>query len=486
MVTETSGLSLPPALLNNDPGGFAWGVWHDRTPRLIAQIRDAHLYGPGQRAALDALGREVSAGHISSLPAAAPDVALWASWAGGNVGKRWADAPYLWSESYFYRRLLQAVDFFTPGPWYFTDPFAYLKNAELTTAAVAVSLAELPGEDGQPKLLAALWGNRADLGFRIDHTGEPARAGLVHDDSAALWAALEVPGDVIVVTDNAGQELLADLIFADHLLAAGHARSVRLHVKPYPWFVSDATAADVASCIDRLTRGAAGAGAAGDAGAGAAVADTGAGVGAAASSAAGAAVADRLRAAASAGRFGLDTHEFYCAPLPFHEMPADLTARYRAASLTIFKGDLNYRRLTGDRAWPPDTPFADVVSYFPGPLAALRTLKSDVIVGLTATAVADLNAASPGWRTDGSHALIQVLAARLRVARLRPRPPALRGPVVHEAQKRGVRGPRAPYGLALRVPRTPTGLRSPAGRPGPRSARWPPPGRRRRCRSARR
>ena len=33
---------LPPELLNNDPQGFAWGVWHDRTPKLVTQIRDAH------------------------------------------------------------------------------------------------------------------------------------------------------------------------------------------------------------------------------------------------------------------------------------------------------------------------------------------------------------------------------------------------------------------------------------------------------------
>src|SRR5581483_3419556 len=84
----------------------------------------------------------------------------------------------------------------------------------------------------------------------------------------------------------------------------------------------------------------------------------------------------------------------------------------RRASLTVMKGDLNYRRLTGDRAWPPVTPFGEVVAYFPGPLAALRTLKSDVVVGISPAKVAELDAASPSWRTDGSHALIQVRANR--------------------------------------------------------------------------
>ena len=73
-------------------------------------------------------------------------------------------------------------------------------------------------------------------------------------------------------------------------------------------------------------------------------------------------------------------------------------------ALTLFKGDLNYRRLVGDRAWPPSTPFADAVSYFPGPVAALRTLKSEVVTGVEASLVADL---PPSWRTDCGHGLMQ-------------------------------------------------------------------------------
>ena len=383
-------MDTPPELLNNDPAGYAWGVWHDRTPKLLAQIRDAHAYGPEQREALDALWRDVSAGRIEPLPAYAHDANQWTAWADGNFGKRWADASFLWSESYFFRRLLEAVDFFTPGPWYYVDPFAYLKDAELHTAASETMLAahsELTGAptagQGQLKLLASLWGNLADLGFRIGQTGttthEATRSDFVVDHGAALWAALDSPGDVIVVTDNAGQELLADLILVDHLLAADIRRRVRLHVKPHPYYVSDATAADVAACVDRLGRTNA-------------TKD----------------VTTQLKEASAAGRFGLQTHEFYCAPLPYHAMPPELAEQFASASLTIMKGDLNYRRLTGDRAWPPDTPFGEVVSYFPGPVATLRTLKSDVIVGVSPAKLAELDETSPSWRTDGSRGLIQV------------------------------------------------------------------------------
>jgi Damage-control phosphatase ARMT1-like domain len=89
-------------------------------------------------------------------------------------------------------------------------------------------------------------------------------------------------------------------------------------------------------------------------------------------------------------------------------MPADLAAQFEHAALTILKGDLNYRRLVGDRDWPPTTPFTDVAAYFPGALAVLRTLKSDVITGLEPATVAGLVATGQPWRTDGNHGLIQV------------------------------------------------------------------------------
>jgi hypothetical protein len=89
-------------------------------------------------------------------------------------------------------------------------------------------------------------------------------------------------------------------------------------------------------------------------------------------------------------------------------MPADLAAGFGRASLTVLKGDLNYRRLVGDRDWPPTTAFADVVSYFPGSVAALRTLKSDVVVGIAPATLGDLDATGKPWRTDGGHGLVQV------------------------------------------------------------------------------
>lgn len=89
-------------------------------------------------------------------------------------------------------------------------------------------------------------------------------------------------------------------------------------------------------------------------------------------------------------------------------MPDDLCQDFAGADVTVMKGDLNYRRLVGDQLWPATTPFEERTAYFPGPVAALRTLKSDVIVGLDERTETALDAEhGQGWRTSGTHALIQ-------------------------------------------------------------------------------
>jgi hypothetical protein len=386
----------PPVILGDEPGSFPHGVLAERHPAIIRQVRDAFPYGPEVHRALDALLVSCTEGVIEPLPADAHDRDRWRTWGLDTyTGRSWFDVPWLWSESWFYRRLLDAVGYFGPGPWQGLDPFRPFKLAELDAPETGEELAVLddlesrPAEERAHALLhGSLWGNRADLGFRLSDAGAEARAaapGLVADDSDTLWSLLPAAptghGTLCLVADNAGRELVPDLLLAAHLLAHGHTARVVLHVKPYPYYVSDATPADVVDALRALT----------------------------AAPGAASAYGRRLWSAMADGTLTVRAHPFAAAPLPYEEMPRDLRAEFAAATLTLVKGDLNYRRLVGDRRWPPTTPFSEVTAHFPGPVAALRTLKSDVITGLTADTEAALVAAEgQRWRTGGTHALIQV------------------------------------------------------------------------------
>ncbi|WP_017558755.1 damage-control phosphatase ARMT1 family protein [Nocardiopsis baichengensis] len=397
--TSLNGPDRAPVVMGGEPGSYARSVLTERHPALIAKVRDAHPYTPAQRGRLDLLLEEITSGNVQPLRPEAHDRAAWVSWGmDEHTGVPWTDLPFLWAESYFYRRLLGAVGYFAPGPWQGVDPFEPSKSAELRSEEADEELRALDTVAGLPEeerdralLLSSLWGNRADLGFALSQQGgtesEAAgaadagrpEAGLIADESGRLWDLLGDAERVCFVADNAARELLPDLALIDLLLSTRRAGSVVLHLKPHPYFVSDATMADVLAALGRLRR------AGGEA----------------------AACGERLREALRTGALIVRAHPFSCAPLPYSAMPEDLETDFGAASLTVLKGDLNYRRLVGDRWWDPATPFAEAVGGFPSPVVALRTVKSDTVAGLDPVVAAELDAGGIGWRTSGSYAVVQ-------------------------------------------------------------------------------
>ncbi|KAH9442596.1 hypothetical protein Pst134EA_031754 [Puccinia striiformis f. sp. tritici] len=94
------------------------------------------------------------------------------------------------------------------------------------------------------------------------------------------------------------------------------------------------------------------------------------------------------------GKWVYEQHPFWCTGYTF-----------------IFKGDLNHRKLTYDCHAPPATPFDVAIGPLTSeasapPVASLRTIKSDVVVGISDEDAIRLDKDEPGWKISGKYAVV--------------------------------------------------------------------------------
>jgi hypothetical protein len=120
-------------------------------------------------------------------------------------------------------------------------------------------------------------------------------------------------------------------------------------------------------------------------------------------------LAGRLTQFRQTGRLRLEANRFWNSSRFFWEIPDSLGDDLARADLVIFKGDANYRRLLGDSRWPAAVPVADAVPYLPTAWVALRTMKSDPVVGLAPGQAEKLKQEDPEWRVNGRRGMIQAL-----------------------------------------------------------------------------
>jgi hypothetical protein len=402
---EVDRQGYPPPLMTSEPGSFARKTIVERKPQILREVSRAHPYPPQILADLASFADEIASRPIRPLrdgPAgAAPDVALWnEAWAAFE-GRTWLQVPWYFAEAFFYRRLMEVVQFYGPGPWQGVDPFAPQKAAELERALSGfLAILEQPQPDPcrafTLMLYDALWGNRADLSNRtISATADEGlmdRHGdrLLTDDTSRVWRHLVEdpparvpPVQVDIVTDNSGLELLLDLRLGDWLVGAGLAQ-VRYHLKRMPFFVSDARICDLEHTLDRLAH----------------------------SSPVGRGLASRFRRAIEAGAITLCDDPFWSTCLSYHQLPAHIVRELAQSHLVLFKGDVNYRRVLDDRHWPYTAHMADIAWFFPAPLCVLRTLKGELVVDLEPGQAEALAAADPTWMINGQRGVVQFVDTR--------------------------------------------------------------------------
>lgn len=250
-----------------------------------------------------------------------------------------------------------------------------------------------------------LWGNATDLSLLTNLSyediqklqGSAARKAnekniLVNDFSKA-FATLkreQKSGSqdrrVDIVLDNAGFELFVDLVLAGYLLQSGLATQIVLHPKNIPWFVSDVVPKDFQDLLNLLA----------DAesfyetpSADDKARDVTPTPLSSSESENVKALFENWSALYAEGKIVMRTNHFWTEGGSYWRLPQTAPSLYedlRESALVVFKGDLNYRKLTGDAMWQPSTPFQRAI----GPLGkasglrvlALRTCKADVVVDL--------------------------------------------------------------------------------------------------------
>jgi hypothetical protein len=428
-------LSLPKPILSTTPGTWAYDTMSRRIDseileRTFQENKDEFLNDEKFAIAyqkFEALRKDLQSASTSPLrhldplpdhmiddPVRVREYNEWTQILSPYVDKEepdtWLSAPWMAAEFYLYRRLMETLDYFNPqSSTYMYDPFAKQKRAglEVSVATAEPILSQIQDlgkkkvKDGFALAAAfALWGNKMDLSIwpadaKADVPGmfqqilASANDNLLHDDTTTLVEYGQKlldkgGGEIDIVVDNAGFELIMDLALADYLINSGVAKTVRFQLKSHPTFVSDALEKDLVEHIEFYTKltekeysSCKEAG-------------------------------SRWKEYLANGKWVCNENSFWVQPPPMWEMPSDLRNDIKSrCDLAFIKGDANYRRLLGDLEWDFSTPFQDVVgNYFPCPVCALRTLKAEVGCGMEVKKVENAMKLDDNWSTNGRFGVV--------------------------------------------------------------------------------
>lgn len=300
------------------------------------------------------------------------------------------------------------------------DPFEMQKQLGLTTAIDSISMLAVRVNtmlsstatkvqqitNLQGFVLTALWGNRMDLSIWPVGGADSSEEQSSGERAAESFANVLEQGQKMILTnhisalcdyvsglgacrmdiivDNAGFELFCDLCLADFLVCSGLASSVYIQLKSHPTYVSDAMEKDVMHTIHFLQSWSGKDGS-----------ETATGI-----------LGNRWANHVTNKKWILTEHSFWVQPQAMWDMPQPLRSDISQSALVFVKGDANYRRLLGDRSWALDTPFEDIVGYFPTPVCALRTLKAELGCGMAREATERLALEDEQWMVAGKYGVV--------------------------------------------------------------------------------
>jgi uncharacterized protein with ATP-grasp and redox domains len=410
-------LPLPEALIASKDGSFTELTVTQRMPAIARRIIVENNFPPHINQSIENLAQELISGYIQPFPDdTGIDFIAWQKYLEPYKNQRWIDVPWFFAETYFYRYILSLTHYFSPSEFQKLDPFALQKQQGLDASFDSIvtlchqvnqwldsSRQQTASQEAKLTTLLyfALWGNRVDLSLWSAFEADRSQFDIENQEESILTNDVNQVINLLTknqqnnhpknnridfVIDNAGFELVCDLCLVDFLLGSGLANQVKLHLKPHPTFVSDAMIKDVHQTIDYF---------------------------ASSNNWDVSFFAHRLQEYIELGRLILADNYFWTSPLAFWEIPESIKNELAESSLIVIKGDANYRRLLGDRHWNYTTDIADIICYLPASMVTLRTLKSEVAVGIKPEIVKNVTKTDKNWLTNGQWGLIQLVEHKI-------------------------------------------------------------------------
>jgi len=403
--------TLPPYFLNKDENSFARKTFLSRKPAIIKKIINANNFNEIQRKALEGLSDDLIGGIVrdpfTEFPYSCDGLdpgfkEIWDVELLPYIGKRWLDLPFYFAEALLYFEILVASGYFdTSSGFFMKDIYQVFKDEELlgdngamkNTASIVSDLVTRKDAEGLIKELIylSLWGNRIDLSMNhIVKDGKNLflnkdhQKRLLMDHSDAITSFILNTERIDFVLDNAGQELVCDLLLVWAILMNTENTRVYLHLKKYPFYVSDAMVKDFFQTLDCFIKSP-------ESVENPYLIEVG----------------KTLQHYLNESRLKVQDHYFWNSSLFYTELPEDLRRDFESSNLVIFKGDVNYRRLLEDRRWDISESMETLVDYFPTNLAVIRTMKSELVVDIPREMAEQLESEDPEWKINGLRGMIR-------------------------------------------------------------------------------
>ncbi|KRF79767.1 damage-control phosphatase ARMT1 isoform X2 [Drosophila virilis] len=356
---------------------------------LISRLKyELQTDKPFQKFTGDEIDRESWNSFISHLP---------------NDGRTFYQACWMHTQCYMYRKLYSFVE-----NSIFIKQFDYFgkikEHALISCQEDILSLVkytrrtENSVEMFNEMLKIDLWSNRNDLSeneharlfnMRVLEDVSVTDGHILANNASEIWDCLSNKKTnkqhVDFVLDNAGYELFTDFILAEYIIEKGLASKVRFHVKACPWFVTNVTQRDFHMTLQYLSKH---------------------------SDYIISLIGNKFLQFMDEGKFELaPVSYFWTGPHAFHYMKTLEPELYRTlqqSKLIIFKGDLNYRKLLSDVCWEPTQDMRTCLGGFiPSSFCTVRTIKAEVICGLSEGVIENLKLRDPNWMLTGNYGTIQ-------------------------------------------------------------------------------